>query len=54
MDNEAIVQHMLEIFGDKVVDPDVFPKQARYQFAVAKYELEINSRKTTDTTPATT
>lgn len=44
MDNEQIINKVLDMFGDDVVDPEVFPKRARYQFILAKFELEVEAR----------
>ena len=44
MDNEQIINKVIAMFGDEVVDPEVFPKRARYQFILAKFELEVEAR----------
>lgn len=40
MDAKTIAERMQKIFGNKLVDPDVFPQQFLYQVKLAKYELE--------------
>jgi hypothetical protein len=43
---EKIVQKMQEMFGDKLVDPDVFPRQFEFQVKLAKFEMKVqNERK---------
>lgn len=44
MDNEQIIKKAIDMFGDEIVDPDVFPKRARYQMILAKFELELEAR----------
>lgn len=44
MDNEQIIKKAIEMFGDEIVDPEVFPKRARYQMIMAKFELEVEAR----------
>ena len=40
MDAKTIADRMEKIFSNRLVDPDVFPKQFLYQVKFAKYELE--------------
>jgi hypothetical protein len=39
MDN--LVNKLKEMFGDSLVDPEVFPKVFAYQVMLAKYELSL-------------
>lgn len=40
MTAEEIAEKLKEIYGDKLVDPDVFPLQFAHQVKLAKRELE--------------
>lgn len=38
---EEIAEEMLKLFGDRVVDPEIFPKQFVYQAKLAYYQLRL-------------
>lgn len=44
MQAEQIANKMVELFGDKIVDPDIFPKIFQYQVKIAKWELQNESK----------
>lgn len=40
-DAQIIVDKMLEIYGDKIVDPDVFPRIFKYQVMMTQREIKF-------------
>ena len=42
IDYRAILDKMIELFGDNLADFDVHPRLARYQFTLAKYHIDNN------------
>lgn len=38
---EEIAEEMLKLFGDRVVDPDIYPRQFLYQAKFASYQLYL-------------
>lgn len=44
-DITKILEKMQEMFGDRLVDPDVFPLQFKHQIQLAKYEMFLNEPK---------
>lgn len=47
-DYEKLVTKMKELFGDKVVDPDVFPWQFKYQVNFAKFVMDLENENASD------
>jgi hypothetical protein len=42
---DEILNKMQELFGEAVADPEIFPAQCRYQFLLARFELEKQTFK---------
>jgi hypothetical protein len=40
---ETLVNKLKEMFGDSLVDPEIFPKVFSYQVMLAKYQLSLES-----------
>ena len=36
---DQIIEKMIEMFGDNLADPDIYPRIAKHQFTLAKFEL---------------
>lgn len=49
-DAQKVLEKMKEIYGEEVVDPDVFPRIFDFQVKMAQYELEQESRNEQRTT----
>lgn len=43
--SDDIAKKMMEMFGDRLVDPDIFPRMFEYQAKLAAYELKIQEGK---------
>lgn len=48
-DIDTILNKVQDLFGDNIVDPEIFPKQATFQFTVARWELENPPQEKVDT-----
>lgn len=38
---EEIIEQMIKLFGDRLVDPEIFPKQFAYQAKFACHQLRL-------------
>lgn len=38
---EEITEEMVKLFGDRLVDPEIFPQQFVYQAKLASYQLRL-------------
>ena len=43
---EQVQEKMIELFGDKVANPEHYPKQFEYQIKLAKWMLSQSSHET--------
>lgn len=45
MTPEDLAEYLEKMFGEKIQDPDVYPKQFAYQVKLAKYQFELDQRE---------
>lgn len=48
--DQPFVEKMIELFGDNLADPKVFPKRSAFQVALTKFELSLEAERADDTT----
>ena len=51
MDAQTIVDKMFKIYGDRVADPDVFPKIFKFQVMMTKREILLEQQAAQATQP---
>lgn len=42
---DDLAEYLEKMFGDRIQDPDVYPKQFAYQVKLAKYQFELDQRE---------
>lgn len=46
---EQVLEMMLKLFGERMADPEVHPKQFEYQVKLAKFELNLKGKNNDST-----